>query len=272
MQYIYRRYGRERAALPPRHPLSPAQRRARGRQGMGLSEDVTTRWRARSGAAGHRICTGSGGGGGRLRSRQSRNRPAGAWRAEDRSFPAPSLAACRRLHPDRGAARRNRAHRQCRDGDRTFIEWDKDDIDDARHDEGRCAGAGHAHLHPQELRSDARVVWHWAIMTWPPSRRRSRRLRHAVQGDSIGVFQVESRAQMNMLPRLKPREFYDLVIQVAIVRPGPIQGDMVHPYLRRRGGASRVEYPLAPPGRHDPDELREVLGRTWACRCFRNRR
>src|SRR3546814_6477069 len=56
------------------------------------------------------------------------------------------------------------------------------------------------------------------------------------KGDSIGVFQVESRAQINMLPRLKPREFYDLVVQVAIVRPGPIEGDMVHPYLRRRNG------------------------------------
>src|SRR4029078_9615727 len=54
------------------------------------------------------------------------------------------------------------------------------------------------------------------------------------EGDSVGVFQVESRAQMNMLPRLRPREFYDLVVQVAIVRPGPIQGDMVHPYLKHR--------------------------------------
>jgi error-prone DNA polymerase len=66
------------------------------------------------------------------------------------------------------------------------------------------------------------------------------------KGDSIGVFQVESRAQMNMLPRLKPREFYDLVIQVAIVRPGPIQGDMVHPYLcARRGGEG--QFPPRPP-------------------------
>ena len=64
-------------------------------------------------------------------------------------------------------------------------------------------------------------------------------LRHAVRGESLGVFQVESRAQMNMLPRLKPRTFYDLVIEVAIVRPGPIQGDMVHPYLRRRNGLRR---------------------------------
>src|SRR5690606_3493970 len=62
------------------------------------------------------------------------------------------------------------------------------------------------------------------------------------RADTIGVFQVESRAQMSMLPRLKPKEFYDLVIEVAIVRPGPIQGDMVHAYLRRREGAEPVEY------------------------------
>ncbi len=62
------------------------------------------------------------------------------------------------------------------------------------------------------------------------------------RGDSVGVFQVESRAQMSMLPRLKPREFYDLVVEVAIVRPGPIQGDMVHPYLRRRNGEEPVTY------------------------------
>jgi len=81
------------------------------------------------------------------------------------------------------------------------------------------------------------------------------------KGDSLGVFQVESRAQMNMLPRLKPREFYDLVIQVAIVRPGPIQGDMVHPYLRRRAGKEPEDYPSPGPD-HDPDELRKVLSRT----------
>ncbi len=86
-------------------------------------------------------------------------------------------------------------------------------------------------------------------------------------GDSVGVFQVESRAQMNMLPRLRPREFYDLAIQVAIVRPGPIQGDMVHPYLRRRQGREAVEFPSpAPP--HDQDELKEVLGKTLGVPLF----
>ncbi|QEM10795.1 error-prone DNA polymerase [Mucilaginibacter rubeus] len=72
--------------------------------------------------------------------------------------------------------------------------------------------------------------------------------------DTLGVFQIESRAQMSMLPRLKPREYYDLVIEVAIVRPGPIQGDMVHPYLRRRDGIEEESYPK--------EELRKILGRT----------
>jgi error-prone DNA polymerase len=82
------------------------------------------------------------------------------------------------------------------------------------------------------------------------------------QADSIGVFQVESRAQMNMLPRLKPRTFYDLVIEVAIVRPGPIQGDMVHPYLRRRSGLEAEHYPAPAPEHGPPDELRQILGKT----------
>jgi error-prone DNA polymerase len=80
------------------------------------------------------------------------------------------------------------------------------------------------------------------------------------RGDSIGVFQVESRAQMAMLPRLKPRCFYDLVIEVAIVRPGPIQGDMVHPYLRRRSGEEPVTYPSGP--------LRRVLEKTLGVPLF----
>ncbi len=88
------------------------------------------------------------------------------------------------------------------------------------------------------------------------------------RGDSIGVFQVESRAQINMLPRLKPREFYDLVVQVAIVRPGPIQGDMVHPYLRRRAGLEPVEFPSPAPEHGPADELRQVLGRTMGVPLF----
>ena len=92
------------------------------------------------------------------------------------------------------------------------------------------------------------------------------------EADSVGVFQVESRAQMSMLPRLKPRQFYDLVIEVAIVRPGPIQGDMVHPYLRRRDGMDPEQYPSPAPAHGPANELEEVLGKTWACRCSRSRR
>ena len=80
------------------------------------------------------------------------------------------------------------------------------------------------------------------------------------RADSIGVFQVESRAQMNFLPRMKPRNFYDLVIEVAIIRPGPIQGDMVHPYIRRRNGEEEVSFPS--------DELGQVLGKTLGVPLF----
>ena len=80
------------------------------------------------------------------------------------------------------------------------------------------------------------------------------------RADTIGVFQIESRAQMSMLPRLKPASFYDLVIEVAIVRPGPIQGDMVHPYLRRRQGLEDVVYPSR--------ELEAVLGKTLGVPLF----
>jgi error-prone DNA polymerase len=91
------------------------------------------------------------------------------------------------------------------------------------------------------------------------------------KGDSIGVFQVESRAQINMLPRLRPEKFYDLAVQVAIVRPGPIEGDMVHPYLKRRAEYRLTQKPFefprpGPP--HDPDELVEVLGGTFGVPLF----
>src|SRR5262249_53826323 len=80
------------------------------------------------------------------------------------------------------------------------------------------------------------------------------------RADTVGVFQIESRAQMSMLPRLKPNKFYDLVIEVAIVRPGPIQGKMVHPYLRRRNNEERVEYPS--------EAVRDVLSKTLGVPLF----
>jgi len=86
--------------------------------------------------------------------------------------------------------------------------------------------------------------------------------------DAVGVFQVESRAQMNMLPRLRPRKFYDLVVEVAIVRPGPIQGNMVHPYLKRRKGIEKVHFPSPAPEHGPADELVQVLGKTMGVPLF----
>jgi error-prone DNA polymerase len=119
---------------------------------------------------------------------------------------------------------------------RSVIQWDKDDLG-AGAAQGRLPGARHAERHPPRLD----LINGYAA-------RRSRAghpaedpdvYRMIQRGETTGVFQIESRAQMAMLPRLKPACFYDLVIEVAIVRPGPIQGDMVHPYLRRRQGWSR---------------------------------
>jgi error-prone DNA polymerase len=150
--------------------------------------------------------------------------------------------------------------------DRTFIEWDKDDIDALNllkvdilalgmltcirksFEMLRQTGGGDYSL--DSVPAEDPAVY--AMLQ---------------KGDSIGTFQVESRAQINMLPRLKPKEFYDLVIQIAIVRPGPIEGDMVHPYLRRRNGEEKVEYPSpAPP--HDPNELHDILYRTFGVPLF----
>ena len=149
--------------------------------------------------------------------------------------------------------------------DRSFIEWDKDDIDELGILKVDILALGMLtcirkcfdllRAHYQVDHSLASIPHDDAVYDM------------LCKGDSVGVFQVESRAQMNMLPRLKPRRFYDLVIEVAIVRPGPIQGGMVHPYLRRRSGAEVVEYPSpAPP--HDPDELRNILGRTLGVPIF----
>lgn len=150
--------------------------------------------------------------------------------------------------------------------DRTFIEWDKDDIDTLGLLKVDVLALGMLTCIRKSLdllRAHEEVDWGLAEV--PPEQTDVYDM--LCTGDSIGVFQVESRAQINMLPRLKPRRLYDLVIQVAIVRPGPIQGDMVHPYLRRRDGLEKVDYPSpAPP--HPPSELREVLSRTLGVPLF----
>ncbi|MBL6604588.1 MAG: error-prone DNA polymerase [Alphaproteobacteria bacterium] len=142
---------------------------------------------------------------------------------------------------------------------RSIIEWDKDDIDAlgllkidvlALGMLSCLAGAFQLMQHHYYRRL--------SLASIPPEDKQTYDM--LCRGESVGVFQVESRAQMAMLPRLQPRSFHDLVVQVAIVRPGPIQGDMVHPYLRRRAGLEYVSYPS--------EELRAVLERTLGVPLF----
>ncbi len=152
--------------------------------------------------------------------------------------------------------------------DRTFIEWDKDDIDALGLMKVDILALGMLTTIARALKmlKAAHGVDIPDLADIPKEDPAVyEMLCHA---DSVGVFQVESRAQMSMLPRLKPRDFYDLVIEVAIVRPGPIQGDMVHPYLRRREGKDPVHFPAPSPEHGPPDELRDVLGKTLGVPLF----
>jgi error-prone DNA polymerase len=150
--------------------------------------------------------------------------------------------------------------------DRSFIEWDKDDIDELGILKVDVLALGMLTCIRKcfDLLKSHYGISH-DLASVPADDQDTYDM--LCKGDSIGVFQVESRAQMNMLPRLKPRRFYDLVIEVAIVRPGPIQGDMVHPYLRRRSGVEPVAYPSPGPD-HPQDELEKILSRTLGVPIF----
>ncbi|MBK6801337.1 error-prone DNA polymerase [Novosphingobium sp.] len=151
--------------------------------------------------------------------------------------------------------------------ERSFIEWDKDDIDALGILKVDVLALGMLTCIRKAL--DLVRGHHGKALTLASVPREDPAVYDMLcRGDSLGVFQVESRAQMNMLPRLRPRCFYDLVIEVAIVRPGPIQGDMVHPYLKRRRGAERVEIPAPAPEHGPPDELTSILGRTLGVPIF----
>ena len=143
--------------------------------------------------------------------------------------------------------------------ERTQVEWDKDDLE--------SLGILKIDILALGMLTCLRKAFdllesHYELpMTLADMKKEDERTYAMIQrADTVGVFQIESRAQMSMLPRLRPEEFYDLVIEVAIVRPGPIQGDMVHPYLRRRQGKEDVSYPSK--------ELEEVLGRTLGVPLF----
>lgn len=143
--------------------------------------------------------------------------------------------------------------------DRTVIEWNKDDLDELGILKVDVLALG---MLSCIRRAFDLMRQHYGqsltLATVPQEDPRVYRMTH--RADTIGVFQIESRAQMSMLPRLKPSEFYDLVIEVAIVRPGPIQGDMVHPYLKRRQGLEPTIYPSP--------ELEQVLKKTYGVPLF----
>lgn len=143
--------------------------------------------------------------------------------------------------------------------DRTVIQWDKDDLESLCLLKVDVLALGML----TALRKGLALLPEFygdsfELASIPQEDKKVYRMLH--KADSIGVFQIESRAQMSMLPRLKPATFYDLVIQVAIVRPGPIQGDMVHPYLKRRDGLEAIDYPS--------DEVADVLRRTLGVPIF----
>ncbi|RLA58612.1 MAG: error-prone DNA polymerase [Gammaproteobacteria bacterium] len=143
--------------------------------------------------------------------------------------------------------------------ERTIIQWDKEDIEALGLLKVDILALGML----SAIRKSLQLVHRYcpAIKTIGDIPREDRATYQMLQGaDTIGVFQIESRAQMSMLPRLKPECFYDLVIEIAIVRPGPIQGDMVHPYLRRKQGLEQVTYPS--------DAIRSVLERTLGVPIF----
>jgi error-prone DNA polymerase len=262
IQHIYARYGRERAGIAATiiHYRPKSAIREVGKA-LGLSEDITaalsgTQW----GSWGSDIT--------RAQVRQAGLDPDNPAIARAVGFAKDIIGFPRHLSQHVGGfiLTRGRLDELVPIGnaampERTFIEWDKDDID--------ALGLMKVDILALGMLTCIRKAFdllkdHEGLEIGLPDVPQGDGATYDMlcRGDSIGVFQVESRAQINMLPRLKPREFYDLVIQVAIVRPGPIQGNMVHPYLRRRSGAEAVSFPSPAPGHGPPDELCAVLGKT----------
>lgn len=143
--------------------------------------------------------------------------------------------------------------------DRTIVQWDKDDLEALGMLKVDCLALGMLTAIRKCFQLlEKHTGKRWTLATLPAEDPQVYDM--ICRADTLGVFQIESRAQMSMLPRLRPRKFYDLVIEVAIVRPGPIQGDMVHPYLKRRNGEEPVTYPN--------DEIEAVLERTLGVPIF----
>ncbi|KAB2720137.1 error-prone DNA polymerase [Brucella intermedia] len=267
MQYVYDRYSRDRAAIVAT-VISYRSRSAIRDVGkaLGLTEDVTA-------ALANTVWGISGGGIDKQHIRQAGLDPENPIirRAVELAITLIGFPRHLSQHVGGFVLTRDRLDETVPIGpaamkDRSFIEWDKDDIDEVGLMKVDVLSLGMLtcirkaldliHQHKPQLYGGEKLT----LANLP---REDKRVYDMLcTGDSLGVFQVESRAQMNMLPRLKPREFYDLVIEVAIVRPGPIQGDMVHPYLRRRNGQEPSTLPSPAPEHGPPDELRQILGKT----------
>ncbi|HTV38850.1 MAG TPA: error-prone DNA polymerase [Xanthobacteraceae bacterium] len=271
IQYIYERYGRHRAAICATvvHYRSRRAIREVGKA-MGLTEDVTaalakTVWGYGDELPDDHIRQAG------LDPANPAIRQAVALANDLTGFPRHLSQHVGGFVLTRGALDETVPIGNAAMDERTFIEWDKDDIDTLGLMKVDVLALGMLSclrrgldLLKQHYGKD------YSLATIPKDGTADASEVYAMlsRADSIGVFQVESRAQMSMLPRLKPQCFYDLVIEVAIVRPGPIQGDMVHPYLRRRDGIDQEHYPSPAPEHGPADELKDVLKRTLGVPLF----
>jgi error-prone DNA polymerase len=259
IQHIFSRYGRDRAAITAM--LIRYRERSAIREvgkAMGLTEDVTARIAKSVWGSGDKSLEDLAADQGLRPDADPRIRHAMELAEEIQDFPRHLATHVGGFVITNGPLVEHTVVVKAAMENRTTIEWDKDDIEALRilkvdvlglgmltcirRAFELIAGAGGEKLTLKRVPQDDQATYAM--------------LRRA---DSLGVFQVESRAQMNMLPRLRPEKFYDLVIEVAIVRPGPIQGDMVHPYLRRRNGEEPVDIPRG---------LEGVLGKTLGVPLF----
>ncbi|SMO96324.1 error-prone DNA polymerase [Paracoccus laeviglucosivorans] len=260
IQWIYRTYGRDRAALT----ATVIRYRAKGAlrdvgKAMGLPEDLIT-------ALSALIWAWSEDGVTDAQLRELNLNPADRRLRLVLDLAAQLMGAPRHLsqHPGGFVLTQDRLDdlvpiEPAAMADRQIIEWDKNDIDALKFMKVDILALGMLTCMAKGL---ALIAEHkdasYDLATIPAEDPRTYAMIR--RADTLGTFQIESRAQMAMLPRLKPRTYYDLVVQVAIVRPGPIQGDMVHPYLRRRAGLEVVDYPKP--------ELEAVLGKTLGVPLF----
>jgi error-prone DNA polymerase len=277
MQYVYQRYGRHRAAIcatvihyRPRSAIRDVGK------ALGLTEDVTsamagTVW----GSYGHRVEDDHVDRAG-LKREDPRLALALALSAELIQFPRHLSQHVGGFVLTQGPLVETVPVGNGTMADRTFIEWNKDDIDELKLMKVDVLALGMLTAIQRGFKLIERCYGRTFDLVSVP-KERPEVYDMLCRADSVGVFQVESRAQMSMLPRLQPRTFYDLVVEVAIVRPGPIQGNMVHPYLTRRGEQRaaqkagrpfQIEFPAPSPEHGDKDELRRVLDKTMGVPLF----